>query len=55
MKLNYTLKRLHETIVSKWPNESIVDDRLLLYYGLRSELVIDDDLIFKVLQLVIPS
>ena len=36
-----------------WPKKSIVDERLLPYYGLRSELVIDEDLIFKGHQLVI--
>ena len=54
IKLVYTLKRLYDTIVIGWPDENIVDERILLYYALRSELVMDDDLIFKVFQLVIP-
>ena len=38
-----------------WPEKSMVDERFLPYYGLITELVIDDDLIFKGHQLVIPS
>ena len=41
--------------MNEWPEKSMVDDRLLPYYCLRSELVIDDDLFFKGHQLVIPS
>ena len=37
-----------------WPEKNKVDERLLPYYGLRSELIIDDDFIFKGHQLVIP-
>ena len=33
----------------------MLDERLLPYYGLRSELDVYDDLIFKGHQLVIPS
>ena len=54
IKLGDSLKILQETIVNGWPEKNMLDERLLPYYGLRSELVIDDDLIFKGHQLVMP-
>ena len=47
MKLDDSLKILQEIIVNGCPKKSMVDERLLPYYGLRSELVVDDDFIFK--------
>ena len=38
-----------------WPENSRVEERHFSYYGLRCELVIDDNFIFKGHQLIIPS
>ena len=50
------LKPLRETILRGWPNsKSGVPESIHAYYDIRDELTIQDDLIFKGQQVVVPS